>query len=331
MATTALSEHLVHSALTLAGRAPSVHNSQPWRWKLAPHSVHLFMDRSRLLPVLDPTGRELVISCGAALHHARIAFTAAGWRPHVRRFPNPAQPEHLAAVELTRMSELDTAAVAAAAVAARRHTDRRPFLPDPVPGELLALLQDAASGEGAVLTFALDDHPRRELMLAIEQAGAQQRARPEYQRELADWVGTHVAAVEGIPTQSVPATGEYPRGTPSRDFSLAVEGELPVPVLDDGAVLAVLATEGDSFDSWLGAGEALSAVLLTASGAGLATCPLSHVGETTAARTAVRENVLAHNGQPQMAIRIGWPATHEFPGPLTPRRPVADSIETFPG
>ncbi|MGZ4520454.1 MAG: Acg family FMN-binding oxidoreductase, partial [Mycobacteriaceae bacterium] len=61
------------AALDVACRAPSVHNTQPWRWAIAEHSVHLFADGSRRLPVVDPDGREMTISCGAALHHARVA------------------------------------------------------------------------------------------------------------------------------------------------------------------------------------------------------------------------------------------------------------------
>ncbi|WP_190812909.1 hypothetical protein [Saccharopolyspora pogona] len=59
------SQETMRSALALACRAPSVHNSQPWRWKLAEHSVHLYLDRSRLLGVIDPTGREMAARSSA--------------------------------------------------------------------------------------------------------------------------------------------------------------------------------------------------------------------------------------------------------------------------
>lgn len=315
----------MRSALELACRAPSVHNSQPWRWKLAERSVHLYQDRSRLLPALDPTGRELVMSCGVALHHARIAFTAAGWRPRVHRLPNPAHPEHLASIEFIRLSEIDTDAVALAMVAAERRTDRRPFLPDPVPEEILTSLSEAAEAERVTLTAAREEELRRELGVAIEHAGSVQRERPEYRRELAEWSGRHVAAEEGVPARAIPTV--HSRGMLERDFGLAAGGELPVPVLDDGAVLAVLATPGDGFESWLAAGEALSAVLLTAGRRGLATCPLSQVGEVAVSRTHVRDQVLGGSGVPQLAVRIGWPVTAEFPVPVTPRRPLSESSE----
>ncbi|MDA3628163.1 nitroreductase family protein [Saccharopolyspora sp. WRP15-2] len=323
------SQETMRAALALACRAPSVHNSQPWRWKLAEHSAHLHLDRSRLLPTIDPTGREMVISCGAALNHARIAFAAEGWLARVHRLPNPAQPEHLASIEFSELAEVDPHVEALAAAAAERRSDRRPFLTDQVPQEVLAPLREVAGLESCTLTFALADRDRREVELAIEHAGSVQRRQPEYQQELAAWSGRHASA-EGVPARSIPA--EHLRGMPERDFSLVAEGELPVPILDDGAVLAVLSTRGDTFDDWLAAGEALSAVLLSATEQRLATCTLSQIGEVAASRNEVRAEVLGGSGNPQLVIRIGWPVTHEFPGPLTPRRRLSEVVEPlFPG
>ena len=47
--------------------APSIHNTQPWRFRLGDEHVELWSDETGGLPVVDPLGRELVISCGAAL------------------------------------------------------------------------------------------------------------------------------------------------------------------------------------------------------------------------------------------------------------------------
>ncbi|MDX6584329.1 MAG: hypothetical protein QOI10_3513, partial [Solirubrobacterales bacterium] len=63
----------VLAALELAVRAPSLHNTQPWRWRVGDESVQLYLDQARQLPATDPEGRELIISCGAALHHLLVA------------------------------------------------------------------------------------------------------------------------------------------------------------------------------------------------------------------------------------------------------------------
>ena len=77
--------------VSLAIRAPSVHNTQPWAWRIGPDSIELYADESRRLGAADPTGRNLVISCGAALHHLRVAARASGLLPVVARLPDPAR------------------------------------------------------------------------------------------------------------------------------------------------------------------------------------------------------------------------------------------------
>src|SRR6185369_16667680 len=113
----------IRSALMLAGRAPSVHNTQPWIWRVGTRSLHLYANRELKLPHTDPDARDFMLSCGAALNHCVVAFAALGWQCKIHRFPNPADPDHLAAIELHRhlASEPD---VALAAAIPRRRTDR---------------------------------------------------------------------------------------------------------------------------------------------------------------------------------------------------------------
>jgi len=320
----------IHAALALACRAPSLHNSQPWRWRLADHSLHLYADNSRLLPAADPDGRELVISCGAALHHARIAFASLGWRPFVHHLPNPSEPRHLASLEFARLTDVPRHAVALAAAIADRHTDRRPFLPAPIPAAELDRVVAAAAAEHATLTVADTSPARRELVVAMAAVNALQRDDAGYRAELAAWAGRRLGAVDGVPASGLRATNHPGRPLVGRDFSTAGGGDLTAPPVDDGAVLAVLSTQFDDRLSWLHAGEALSAVLLTATAAGLASCTLSQIAEADLPRDAVREAVLGGSGEPQLLLRIGWPVTSAYPAPSAPRRPLAEVLDRLP-
>ena len=317
----------VRAALDIARRAPSVHNTQPWRWGIADHSVHLFADRSRRLAVIDHDGRELTISCGAALHHARIAFRALGWRPTVHRLPNPADREHLAAIELAPLSRVDRHVLSLVEASATRRTDRRPFLPDSLSMLLLDQLMGAVSAEQVEIVPLLDPVRRRETMIALAHADSVERANPMYQAEIGEWSGARIGAVHGVPARNIPAVTMFRRGMPGREFGF---GELTCPPIDDGALLCVLATPTDTALDWLRTGEALSAFLLAATRAGLATCPLSQVTEQSVVRDVVRLSALDKVGQPQLVVRVGWPVTAEFPGSVAPRRPLDDVLADWP-
>ena len=153
----------LRAVLTLATKAPSVNNSQPWHWRVGSDSLHLYAyahaDADRLLPRTDPDRRDLLLSCGSALHHCTVGLAAMGWLATIDRLPDPAEPEHLAAVEMVRQppGELD---VMLAAAIGRRRTDRRNYSSWPVPWGDIALMGARAARAGVMLR-QLDLLPRR--------------------------------------------------------------------------------------------------------------------------------------------------------------------------
>lgn len=140
----------MRAVLDLATQAPSVHNTQPWHWRVGAHSVQLYADPNRQLPKTDPGRRDLLLSCGAALNHCTVALAAVGWLAKVHRLPDPADPDHLAAVELTAQipGGLD---VTLAAAIARRRTDHRAYRRWPVPWGDIALMGARAARAGVML------------------------------------------------------------------------------------------------------------------------------------------------------------------------------------
>jgi nitroreductase len=319
----------VRAVIALAVRAPSIHNSQPWRWVAGERSLHLFTDSHRQLPATDPEGRDLLVSCGAALHHARVGFAAAGWATTVHRLPNPAQPDHLAAVECFPRVATDEDIALAAAIP-RRRTDRRRFSSWPVPMDLLDTLTERAAKQGAILIPITDPDDRSQLTSAIIEAARQQEADPAYAIELAAWAGRSFAATEGVPAANTPCAPTRYGDTVMRAFPY---GALPVESEsweDDAGELLVLGTSSDDRVSQLRAGEALSAVLLAATDLHLATCPLSQPLEIGTTRAHLRDRVLDGAASPQMVLRIGWASTANEPLPPTPRRAIDDVLGDFP-
>jgi hypothetical protein len=321
-------EPTVRAAVSLATRAPSIHNSQPWQWRLADSSVHLFADTSRLLPVTDPDGCDLLLSCGAALHHLRVALAAEGWATTVTRLPNSSQPDHLAAVCFHQRTP-SAEDIALASAISHRRTDRRRFSSWAVPPSVLDDLTKLAAEEGAVLVPTTDPHDRFRLASAITEASLRQEANPDYASELAIWAGRSSLAVEGVPASNIPAHETHHDDVTMRAFPHGVLTQPPAGDQDDAGELLVLATATDEPVSRLRAGEAMSAVLLAATNFRLATCPLSQVLEIEATRELVRTRVLDGFGFPQIVLRIGWAPVENPPLPATSRRALAEVFTRF--
>ncbi|AHH97002.1 NAD(P)H nitroreductase [Kutzneria viridogrisea] len=317
----------IRSAVALATRAPSLHNSQPWRWRAAEHSLHLFADASRLLPATDPEGRDLLLSCGASLHHLQVALAAEGWASTVHRLPNPNRPDHLAAVEF-HSKEPERRDVELAAAIPRRHTDRRGYSSWEVPVALLDELAIVASDQGSALVAATDATARFQLASAMAKAALRQEADSEYAAELATWTGRSPFVVEGVPATVIPASGRRHEDTTMRAFPNGLLTE-PAGEESDAGALLVLATARDDVVWRLRAGEAMSAVLLAATDFRLATCPLSQVFELPDTRTLVRDRVLGGFGYPQVVLRVGWAPVRSAPLPATPRRPLDEVFGSF--
>ena len=311
----------VRTVLALAARAPSVHNTQPWRWRVDAESLHLYADASRQLPNTDPDGRDLILSCGAALHHCVVALAAVGWRSKVTRLPNPADPNHLAAIELSPYPA-DSADIALAAAIPRRRTDRRHYSSWAVPVGDIGLMAARAARNGVTLCKVED----LDKLHKIVAQSVWDHMNHDYLAELATWSGRY-AAVAGVPARSTPVSD--PTATiPGRFFAGPALPMAPESSsADDSAVVIALGTRTDDRLAQLRAGEATSAVLLSATSMGLASCPVTEPLEIAATREMVRSDVFGGGDYPQMLLRVGWAPINADPLPATPRRDLSDFVE----
>ncbi len=323
MTTPTVPADVLRRVVELAQRAPSVHNTQPWHWRGDGTALELCADRSRQLVVSDPDGRNLVISCGAVLHHALVVARALGLGTDVVLLPDPEQPDLLARVELSAGEPLPSASDVLEAVA-QRCTDRRRFTSWPVPDERLTHLAAQATAWSSRALPLTDVSERFRAELLMNRAVDLQAADESRQREQAEWL--NAGAFDGVPSSVIPAPADVLVRRPGRFRSGFLDDEESREVEGADGLIVICAPTDDTM-AWLRAGEALSAMWLEAAREGLSLVPLTQVVEFTQTRDALRLEVLGGLAHPLMLVRVGWQAISRSQLPPTPRRPVGEVLE----
>jgi nitroreductase len=311
--------------LATASRAPSVHNTQPWRFSVTAHAIELYADPARKIHQ-DTIGRQMLISCGAALFGLRLAVRELGRVPAVTLLPDPARPDLLARVTLgpeAPATELERRMLAALP---HRHTHRGAFDPGPLPARLLPGLQHDALAEGARLALIEGPGGHSKLAALAAEAARKQAGNPAARVEVLRWSRAPGSPRrDGVPASAfAPAGATGPGRLAQRDFDLGRQvGLLPAPGPGEPppAATAVLLTAGDLRIDWLRAGQALHRVLAHAATA----CVFASLSTEPLEYPVIRDLIptrLALHGAPQMLLQFGLARASQ----ATPRRAVPDVL-----
>jgi hypothetical protein len=287
------------------------------------NAVQLYLDKDRVLYSTDHSGREALIGCGAALDHFRVAMAAAGWTANVDRFPNPNSPVLLASIDFSPIEFVTEGHHRRADAILRRRTDRLPFA-EPLDWNLVESQLRSAVASDAVRLDVIADELRPELAEAAQLTESLRLYDSLYHAELSWWTGPFESR-EGIPHSSLVSASESDRVDVGRNFPVIRDTDRRIGFGHDHAKILVLSTYDNERESVLQCGETLSAVLLDATMAGLATCTLTHITELRASRDLVA-GLIEQTTTPQVLIRVGQAPQIDDVPPATPRRPIDEVI-----
>lgn len=330
MRTATLDAATLEGCISAAVAAPSIFNTQPWRFRLDPDTGTLEIRAvpERGLRHADPVGRALHLSVGAALFNLRVAAAHFGWASVPRLLPDPGDPGLLASFRPAGPGRPHTVGHRPDLYPAiwRRHSSRFPFSGRPLPEQVRAELADAAHMEGASLTFPGPAERARLLRVAAE---AEQRNRTDADRagESRRWVHRDPddTADLGLP-RAVLGPQDAHGQLPMRDFTAQRHTErLPARPFEPAPALALLTTRHDRRSDWLRAGQALEHVLLVATAYGVRASLLHQPMEWPDLRRELRP-APDLDGHPQMLVRLGYGPE----GPATPRRAPDEVRDTGP-
>ena len=306
--------------LEAATRAPSVHNSQPWRFTVSPRRIAVHADPERQLRVADAPGRALLVSCGAAVMNLRVAAEHLGFHPRVRLLPAPDDPTLVAVLEVDhRHPVAGGLGVLYPAVAARR-TNRYPFSGRRVSQSVLAEVIEAVDLEHAVLRV-YDDQAEVDRVVGLIRAAELDATLtvPAAAAERDHWVGRPQPG-EGVPAASLGPRAASVRA-PFRDLAPGPDPDRERVPFEATPTIAVLSTITDQRADWVRAGMALERALLVLTRAGVSASFMNQPVELPDLRWLLRSPVTGV-GQAQMLLRIGYGP----PVPPTPRRHLDEVV-----
>lgn len=274
--------HALVEAATTGGYAPSIQDTQPWRWRIAGKTLDLYAERHRGLDATDLDTRLAMLSCGAALHHARVSLAAQNWHPVITRLPDPTDRTYLAQLRVDERAPAEPAAMQHLRTITLRHTDRRPASGTrPAPDALRAITGSVAAEDTGL--HVLDPDQVRALIDAADRARHDGPDGAAWHAELAYWA------------------------------DLTADDR-------DTAAFALLHGRADRPAAWLRAGEALSAGWLTATEHGVTVLPLSAPVEVDGTRETLRAMIAGCH--PYLVLRLGTadPAAGPPQAPRLPSR-----------
>ncbi|MCG8322267.1 MAG: hypothetical protein MI921_22410 [Cytophagales bacterium] len=309
--------NIIELLIKYAIKAPSVHNTQPWRFAYRNNVIKVFPDYNRRLPMADQDDHALFISLGCAVENLVIAANHFGYRADIDYFP-PLENNECIRIRLTEgRVDLDNRLFEAID---NRQSTRNRYKGRKIPGEDMKALQNAAHYEGVRTLVFSGQQEILPLIEFIKEASFLRFSNNSFKHELIYWIRFNTREAkqtgDGLYTASMgfPSVPSWLGRLIMRLIKPSGEAKRVEKLVKSSSAMMVFIAESNQKKNWINLGRAFERVALTATVLNIKHAHLNMPCEEIEVRKKLAAYLgLPDNQQPLLLIRLGYSEFMPYP------------------
>jgi hypothetical protein len=295
--------------INYAVKAPSGHNTQPWKFRAEGCSLYIYPDYTRSLQQVDGDHHELFISLGCALENTVVAANAFGYRETVTYHFTGDQDFIRISLEPTeRTKDLNLFL----AIDDRQVT-RSVYNKQSIPAGQLVDMIVAARERDVFLNIFDTEEEINSLLPFVEEAAALQYGNKDFRKELAQWVRFNdeeaAGQKDGLRSRSL-HTPEVPTwmGRLYMNHFVSAEGEAKKAreLVQSSSALVLFTALNNTKESWVNLGRCYERIALMATALGIRHAHVNMPCEEKAVREKLKRSLGYVDEEPLLLIRLGY-------------------------
>lgn len=302
-----------------ASKAPSGHNTQPWRFRIADDQITVLPDFESALPIVDKDNRELFISLGCAVENLCIAASELGYETEVLERGVTGITVKLLKAHVSMKDPLFR-------YIEKRQTNRSIYDGNKITGTILGQLQSMRTESHTQLYFAeINTSLADTIAEYILKGNEYQMSDMAFKNELLSWMRFNRKQIETSPDGlSYLVFGNPPLpqllAKPIVNLFLKpdVQNKSDKKKIQSSSHFVICTTRQNTIEEWIDLGRTLQRFLLKATACGIACAFVNQPCEITAFAAELREILPIHKEYPTLLLRIGYAG----PLPYSPRKAV---------
>ena len=306
-----------------AVKAPSGHNTQPWKFRQNGSVVEIYPDFDRRLPVVDPDDRELSVSLGCAVENLCLAAQTKGYKSAV-------SVGDKGVITVSLMEKADIKPNPLFNQIDARQTNRSVYNGEEIALDVLKKLQSIRSEKCiSVHYYARQTKQFNDIEQYVLQGNTRQMQKEAFKAELKSWMRFNKKhqdqTLDGL-SYAVFGAPNVPRWMAEPIMSMAINAKTQNKAdrekIASASHLVLFTTRENSRREWVNLGRTLQRFLLTATELGIAHAYLNQPNEEAEIASEMARTLGLAGEYPTILLRIGYGERQAY----SKRRSVGDVI-----